>query len=227
MISFMQLEDSIKWLTETASTIFTELKSLRGFEDVTLTEFENFVSPNEVGLDDFWGKKRSAKDGISMTHAVKWVIKGEHVQIVGADSSGTQRAEEIKVPSVTVGTISKDAPLRIGWARFQEYKHNASSGNLKIKTVVQRFAAYHENVLNPEVAKSPKKSAPAADTIEPTDTVEPSAGSREHDDFRSPLEMTPATGGKYYIHVPMTLISVEYALSIRAILKVAMEGEPS
>ncbi len=237
---------TIQWLDETCEAIVEALKAA-GVESLHVERLPGFTKPEECGQSNFWKRERPGQE---YKRTVLWVVTGEHVQIVGSATSGN----DVLLPSVTVGVLNYAAPMKDGWARFQEYKHTASAGKrgIRIATVTERFLGYHELIIDPSKANSTKKaktagvrendpqgnhadlemsepaatsplSATPADKPQPRQAVtEPARVNKSAaTSVEQPpqLEMAPAPAGKFYVHIPMMVVSQPFALALEALVR--------
>jgi len=230
MSNYLENETTtIQWLDEALESLTEALKAL----DVTIVKIERFphlTSAAECNLGNFWNRQRGG--AVEVSRMVLWIVTGEHVQMVGSTTVSEY------LPSVTVGTINYNAPMREGWARFQEYKYSASAGKrgIKIATVAERFKGYHEVVIDPSKATSKKKPKDSEEPVEfqneaavdsstaspteapPRPTPEPNKKQAAAPEIPL-LEMAAGPGGMVYVHIPMTLVPQTFALALEALMR--------
>lgn len=213
MSNYLESETAVKqWLGSVKDGLVEALNAAGvAFEK---KEFEELVSTDEAGVAGFWDRQRSG--GVEVERVVLWVLHTEHTKVIGATTTGEF------LPSVTVGTIDPNAPLRVGWSRFQEYKHSSSAGphGIKLKTVVSRVRDYTAEILAPRVAGPSKPAGQQGDQGGNT----ASSAQRENDELPlplrdSPILMSPPEGGMCYVHIPMTRMPTTFALALEALLR--------
>ena len=176
---------------------------------------------------------------MELNRVVLWVISNGHVQAVGSTTVDSETTGAF-LTSVTVGTVNYDAPLKNGWARFQEYKNTASAGKqgIKIPTVAQRFQGYYEVVLDPSKAatkaevqagdsnefQDADQSEKATEVVKPRAQKQALAASPNTSDACLITAPGPVGQGQVYVHIPMTLVPVAFALASEALMRGAKHG---
>lgn len=227
-------EAAIEWLRTSFEALQSALSALGVEAEARL--FSSLVPASECNLDSFWSRQRGG--GMELNRVVLWVISNGHVQAVGSTTVDSETTGAF-LTSVTVGTVNYDAPLKNGWARFQEYKNTASAGKqgIKITTVAQRFQGYYEVVLDPSKAAI-KAEVQAGDSNEfqdagqsekATEAVKPRAqkqalAATSASDAHLLTAPGPVGQGQVYVHIPMTLVPVHFALALEALMRGAKHG---
>lgn len=221
-------EAAIEWLKTAFEALQTALAALGVEAEARL--FSSLVSASECNLGSFWSRQRGG--GMELNRVILWVISNGHVQAVGSTTVESETTGAF-LTSVTVGTVNYDAPLKNGWARFQEYKNTASAGKqgIKIPVVAQRFQGYYDVVLDPSKAAT-KADTQTGDSNEfqaddqpekPTEVVKPrtqkQALATTSSTSDAQLITAPGPAGQVYVHIPMALVPVAFALALEALMR--------